>query len=565
MPDKKEELRELLNSIFLFRKADEQQLDLLINLVHEVKYPQGTMIIRQGELASKFYILLNGEIQISQEHGEDVRKYGLLRRGDVFGFEMLDYQSTNLTSMEAVTAVTVLVLDRKDMRLLLEDLPNLNLDLHILYESYKQSQRAHLPWRENDEVVYYFSRRHWVNLSVRLLPVITLALVSIPIFIYLIIIQFRGEAAPFYFLFADILVILVWGILSYVDWSNDFSIITNRKVVFREKVILLYDSRQEAPLNALLSTTTATTWYERLYSFGDVIIRTYAGAIIFPKVPFPRQVATLVQVTAARLKSLRERTEREMIDGALRERIGLTPLEETQPVQRPMQAQLEPPDEAVGEKKTSHNFFSWLAERFSLRSVQGDVIVYHTHWFILLKRIFFPSLLFAALITLFLVQITGAFTFGPPSTVLGILILLGVITWIWWVYNYVDWWNDTYIITPDQVVDVNRKPLGREERQSAPIKNILSVEFKRLGVIGLLLNFGMVYIRVGESILTFDYVSNPAEVQRELFNRLAAVDMREKQAIRNATQEQVADWIEAYHRLMQSGDEKTKEVNTDEL
>jgi hypothetical protein len=75
----------------------------------------------------------------------------------------------------------------------------------------------------------------------------------------------------------------------------------------------------------------------------------------------------------------------------------------------------------------------------------------------------------------------------------------------------------------------------------------------------------MVYIRVGESILTFDYVSNPAEVQRELFNRLAAVDMREKQAIRNATQEQVADWIEAYHRLMQSGDEKTKEVNTDEL
>ena len=55
-----------------------------------------------------------------------------------------------------------------------------------------------------------------------------------------------------------------------------------------------------------------------------------------------------------------------------------------------------------------------------------------------------------------------------------------------------DWHNDIYLITPDQVVDVNKKPLGHEERQAAPLKNILGIEYKRLGIIGLLLNFGTV-------------------------------------------------------------------------
>ena len=91
---------------------------------------------------------------------------------------------------------------------------------------------------------------------------------------------------------------------------------------------------------------------------------------------------------------------------------------------------------------------------------------------------------------------------GPNFPVVGAffgLCLVGLGIFLWWLYNYLDWHNDIYLITNEQVVDVNRKPLGKEERRAALIRNILSVEYKRMGVIGLLLNFGTVFIRVGEA------------------------------------------------------------------
>ena len=53
---------------------------------------------------------------------------------------------------------------------------------------------------------------------------------------------------------------------------------------------------------------------------------------------------------------------------------------------------------------------------------------------------------------------------------------------------------------------------------------------ERLGLIGLMLNYGTVYIRVGEATFTFDDVFNPSEVQRELFHRISQRNIKERQA-----------------------------------
>jgi hypothetical protein len=131
---------------------------------------------------------------------------------------------------------------------------------------------------------------------------------------------------------------------------------------------------------------------------------------------------------------------------------------------------------------------------------------------------------------------------------LGLCVIWLVIAFSW-LYNYIDWHNDIYLITNDQVVDINKKPLGDEFKKEAPIKNILSVEYKRLGIIGLVLNFGTVYIRVGETTLTFDDVFNPSEVQRELFHRISQRNLRERQAQGEAERQRMADWITTYHRI----------------
>jgi len=124
-------------------------------------------------------------------------------------------------------------------------------------------------------------------------------------------------------------------------------------------------------------------------------------------------------------------------------------------------------------------------------------------------------------------------------------IILAVTSWAWWLYQYQDWYNDVYIITSEQLVDVNRKPLGKEERRSAPVQNIQTVEYKRKGIIGLILNFGTVHIQIGNQELSFDDVYNPAAVQAEIFSRFKH---RDQKTLR-LEQEKLVDWIKAYDEM----------------
>jgi hypothetical protein len=135
----------------------------------------------------------------------------------------------------------------------------------------------------------------------------------------------------------------------------------------------------------------------------------------------------------------------------------------------------------------------------------------------------------------------------------------------WWIYALVDWRNDVYIITGDQLLDIYKKPLAEEERRAAPLKNIQTIEYKRIGLAGLLLNFGTVFIRVGDVEFTFDNVSNPSEVQRELFARFMELTQREKRANLESERQRMAEWIEAYHKVVKeaprSENEDTGQTN----
>jgi hypothetical protein len=137
----------------------------------------------------------------------------------------------------------------------------------------------------------------------------------------------------------------------------------------------------------------------------------------------------------------------------------------------------------------------------------------------------------------------------PPIAGWVLLGLLFPVLFGWWLYEYIDWRNDFFMVTDEQILDVYRKPLAREERRAAPLRSIQSIEFERLGLIGLFLNFGTVYIRVGDTQLTFDEVYNPSEVQRELFNRLASREYRDRLAEQQREQDRMSQWLSTYHQL----------------
>ncbi|HTX79142.1 MAG TPA: hypothetical protein VMC62_05715, partial [Longilinea sp.] len=100
---------------------------------------------------------------------------------------------------------------------------------------------------------------------------------------------------------------------------------------------------------------------------------------------------------------------------------------------------------------------------------------------------------------------------------------------------------------------IYRKPFGDEQKQAALLKNIQTIEYKRNGPIGYLLNFGTVYIRVGDTDFHFENVYDPSEVQRELFERFMVSKEKEQQANIQAERQRLGDWIETYHKVVGEG------------
>ena len=194
-------------------------------------------------------------------------------------------------------------------------------------------------------------------------------------------------------------------------------------------------------------------------------------------------------------------------------------------------------------------FFEWLFRDFiRLRFEQNGTITYRKHWFVLVQMIWLPVLLIALGIAAIVVRLAGSLAFMPLTTGLVVASIFIFICFVVVVYQYADWRNDIFQITLDQIVDLDRKPLGKVRRRSAPLENILSIEYQRNGFWGYLLNFGTVYISVGSTDLSFDFVYNPSEVQQDIFYRMGERLDQIQQFKVEGERERISEWIASYHR-----------------
>jgi hypothetical protein len=535
MPADRSEIIHLLKRLHLFRAVEEQKIEFAADLIEQVEFAAGSTIFREDEAPDYFYIIASGRVRVSRYNRQErqVIQLGFLEEEDYFGEEMLESTWPRQISTEAVTDVTLLRLSVQKWVDLLEQIPALGPRLQFILDSYKLSLKTKLVWQDPEETIYFIARRHPFFLWLMILPPTVLGTIAFPLVLYLYL------RNPLSMSFLLLLVLTVtgtalWWVWNYIDWSNDYYFVTNRRVVYQERVVFFYDSRLESPLEAVQSTQTNTSQWGRWLGYGNVTIRTYIGTILFRNVAMPEQVMALIQQRQTLAQFNQYRTELRDIKNLIDKRIrtGIKP----PPLPGPQKPKAKP--------NPMRNFFANL---FHLRYEAGGAVIYRTHWFILLKKIGLPSLLLLGLLTLFISSAANPNRALSVQAVCGLTFVVGLVVGVWWIYQYWDWHNDVYLITSDQVVDVNKKPLGQEQRQAAPLKNIISIEYKRLGLLGLLLNFGTVYIRVGDKQLTFDEVFNPSEVQRELFHKLTAKNYAERQAEAESERRRLSDWFATYN------------------
>ena len=538
------EVLEIFRQCHIFQSLTDEQLDTVTDRVEAFLYEEKQTIFEQGGEPDGFFFVVSGRVGLKRLR-KSVEDLAVLETRDYFGEEALsDLKVLRRTSATALSEVIVLRLTREVMLSLRQEFPQIALPMRVILNSHLLAMDLKMEWRAPREVVHFIARRHWMFLILKMLPALGVGALFSGVLAYLSIVVYPESSLPV-ILFGIVLVaILLWLGWLALDWSNDYAVITNRRVVKLEKVLLLYESRQELPLDAILADDLKTDQIGRILDYGNIIVRTYTGVIVLDRLAHPQLIINLINEVRGRKKTRRRSEQLDQIDRTIRERLEHLPVEKGAPVEG--EAPLQIKAGALQE---------FMSELFLLRIEEDGNIIYRTHWFLLIKKIGLP-LFFSVFLLIGVILIwLNVIPFGV-NTGTWLLLLLGPAFFLWLLYQYVDWRNDRYIITPELIIDVFKKPLGTEEKKSAPLRNILSIDYERRNLVGIVLNFGTVFIRVGESTFTFDNVINPAEVQREVFQAFMNLKQRDEDRQEQERTSQMADWIERYHNYREGTTEQ---------
>jgi hypothetical protein len=524
---------ELLRRLHFLRHVDDTRLAEIP--LKELEFEAGEPITRQGETPAGLVLIAEGEasaVTRTPESGE-LELYRL-KAGDAFGeVELLD-GSPYHASLIANEPTTVIIWEQSSLESLLKEEDSALESFQYAADSRKLSLKLQFTWLGEDELAHGLARKD-INILLQWLSLPVVLLIS-------------GLVALWWFVGGGLAWVsggvaavgLALGIWRFVDWGNDYYIVTDRRVVWLEKVIGLYDSRQESPLHMVLSVSVSTDFLGRTLGYGDVIIRTYTGQITFRNVKDPRSMAAIIEEQWHKIRHDREREDREVVVAALRQRLDSPDELEVEPAAETLIDEAQEPKPKDDEVGLGH----WT---FEVRFEENGIITYRKHWAVLMRFIALPSALVMLLVVMLGAHLGGLLEIFEPSTaVLGSLILL-VPAMAWWVYQYVDWANDIYQVTPDQILDVYKKPLSSELRKVAPLENVLGTEVKRKGIFGLLLNYGDVIAQVGTAEFSFEGVLDPNRVQQDIVRAQEAFVERRREVDRNQRREELAEWFSVYH------------------
>ncbi len=116
----------LLRRSSLFQFLPDEHFEQIRPLLQEESYEFGDLLVRQGEPADAFYILLSGRARVvkADQNGNEI-VLATLKPGDSFGEAALSEGGTRTATVRCSTAVEALRLDRADFLQLAEETPAL--------------------------------------------------------------------------------------------------------------------------------------------------------------------------------------------------------------------------------------------------------------------------------------------------------------------------------------------------------------------------------------------------------------------------------------------------------
>jgi uncharacterized membrane protein YdbT with pleckstrin-like domain len=521
-----------LHEHFLFKYLTDDELGQILPLFTPITLDEGEVLFRSGFPGRNFFIIVSGQVTLV----DDQRNQRAITSAGHFGeISLIKDQVREETALASENTV-ILAVNKRSFLAIISAYPTIKSRLSAMRSSDQILDRFEFPWIVENEHVRYIDRKH-INVlySQLLFPLLFLIATGIgAILLDLNLLIFF----PIIFILSGL-----WSIWLWLDWRNDFYLVTNNRAAWVEKVIWLHDQRREVPLQSILSVNISTNQLQRVFGYGDVIIRTYTGNIPMRNTTHPEVLVDLINEARERALEKANLVDKENINQAIRSRLNLE--DEPSPLNLDKDPDYTDLDIDGGAQLTEtitplQEFLNLFRARYEL----NGVINYRKHVFILLKNSWWLWVLFIMSLIAFFARMVQLIT-SPSLTMLGVILLLPLSGLA---YTFADWANDRFQITDKQVIDLDRKPFGRETKRSALLENILSLDYRRENIIQRFFDFGTVAINVGDIQLDFEYVAHPVTVQNEIFERYNNVIKQKEDLDAQRRRDDMVEFLAAYHQ-----------------
>jgi CRP-like cAMP-binding protein len=151
-----DEIINRLLDIEFFSQLDQENMAAVAELVQEVHFDEDDVLVYQGQVVDKFYVLHSGEAFVWHMNADGVDQ--MIRQfepGDWFGISALFFDDASDVGLRIAGGSTVFVLDRLDFERLLDESPEM-WDLLQIPEALLQRIKApQFDWMTDDETTVF--------------------------------------------------------------------------------------------------------------------------------------------------------------------------------------------------------------------------------------------------------------------------------------------------------------------------------------------------------------------------------------------------------------------------
>lgn len=527
------------------------------------RYEQGEQIYRQGKAGHDFLIVIKGQIRAVDTQTEELKLLSYFSQGEIVGERAILANTVRTATVEVVTNHAILAFfDRDTWNWLTSQNPQFENYFQALEKNRLKQSEVKFRGKQWDETVVDSTKRHFIAyLSTLPLP-LTLLIGPILFFLAaeLLGIQFIATLSNGLVLLAIVpfvAVSVIVMIYNFFDWRNDDFIVTTKRVIHIERYLFFGEQRRYAPLTRIQDVTVTSGILDVIFEADNLRITTAgAGVIDFNNIRRANEIRQVIFRERDRSKARVAAAD----VAALRKNIAHQ-LNWEEKIQENVMAVAE--DEAAVDDtthaKTIH--YNRFIDYFIPRAKEvddaggGTIVIWRKHFLVLLIHIFLPilaiiisSYLFLASMILWLPPF-GPIVAWPIQVLLGVAVLVSI---FWYIWQYDDWSKDQYIVTDTQIIDIEASSFRlTKTRREGTFDNIQGVYSEVPSLFYKLLNMGNVIIETAgtQETFTFNMVFDPASVTREIFNRWAQYQQREREKSRDSTTNQILDVLKEYHHL----------------